>query len=225
MEEEKLSTVFSKGLLKENPVLRLVLGTCPTLAVTTSAINGIGMGIAAIVVLVGSNVLISLLRNVITDRVRIPAFITIIAGLVTVVQFAVKALAPALDQSLGVYLPLIVVNCIILGRAEAYAKDHAVLHSAMDGLGMGAGFTLALLAMGCIRELLGSGTLFGIAITSGVIPPMTIMLLPPGGFFVFGMLVMVANKLSDRKAEVPECAACPIVEACTVAGNEVAGDQ
>src|SRR5699024_7353982 len=157
-------------LLKENPVLRLVLGTCPTLAVTTSAINGIGMGIAAIVVLVGSNVLISLLRNVITDRVRIPAFITIIAGLVTVVQFAVKALAPALDQSLGVYLPLIVVNCIILGRAEAYAKDHAVLHSAMDGLGMGAGFTLALLAMGCIRELLGSGTLFGIAITSGVIP-------------------------------------------------------
>ena len=126
MEKEKASTIFSRGLIKENPVLRLMLGTCPTLAVTTSAINGLGMGIAATVVLLGSNVVISLLRKVIPDRVRIPAFITIIAGFVTVVQLVVKALAPALDATLGIYLPLIVVNCIILGRAEAYAKNNTV---------------------------------------------------------------------------------------------------
>ena len=131
MEKEKVSTIFSRGLIKENPVLRLMLGTCPTLAVTTSAINGLGMGIAATVVLLGSNVVISLLRKVIPDRVRIPAFITIIAGFVTVVQLVVKALAPALDATLGIYLPLIVVNCIILGRAEAYAKNNTVLHSCL----------------------------------------------------------------------------------------------
>lgn len=225
MEKEKTSHIFTKGLITENPVLRLTLGTCPTLAVTTTALNGLGMGVAATVVLLGSNVMISLLRKVIPDRVRIPAFITIIAGFVTVVQLAVKALAPALDATLGIYLPLIVVNCIILGRAEAYAKDHTVLHSALDGLGMGVGFTMTLLCMGGIRELLGSGTFLGFPITAGVIPPMTIMLLPPGGFFVFGMLVMLANKLSDRKAKDLDCTACPIAEACTVVCDEKAGEQ
>lgn len=225
MEKEKASAIFTKGILTENPVLRLMLGTCPTLAVTTSAINGLGMGIAATVVLLGSNVMISLLRKVIPDRVRIPAYITIIAGFVTVVQLIVKALAPALDARLGIYLPLIVVNCIILGRAEAYAKNHSVFHSALDGLGMGVGFTATLLCMGGIRELLGSGTFLGFPITAGVVPPMTIMLLPPGGFFVFGMLVMAANKLSDRKTGELDCTACPIAEACTVVCDEKAGER
>lgn len=225
MENEKLSAVFSKGIIRENPVLRLMLGTCPTLAVTTSAMNGLGMGIAATVVLLGSNIVISLLRKVIPDRVRLPAFITIIAGFVTVVQLVVKALAPALDATLGIYLPLIVVNCIILGRAEAYAKNHPVLHSALDGLGMGVGFTLALLGMGSIRELIGSGTLLGIPITAGVVPPMTIILLPPGGFFVFGLLVMMVNKFSHRKIKGLDCSACPIAEACTTICEEKAGDQ
>lgn len=225
MAKEKLSAIFTRGIIQENPVLRLTLGTCPALAVTTSAMNGLGMGVAATVVLLGSNVAISAMRKVIPDRVRIPAFITIIAGFVTVVQLLVKALAPALDATLGIYLPLIVVNCIILGRAEAYAKDHPVLHSALDGLGMGVGFTLALFCMGAIRELIGSGTLLGIPITAGWLTPMTIMLLPPGGFFVFGMLVMVVNKFSDRKAKNPDCLACPIAEACTIAAETEQGGE
>ncbi len=214
MEKEKLSTVFSKGIIKENPVLRLMLGTCPTLAVTTSAMNGLGMGIAATVVLIGSNIVISALRNIIPDKVRIPAFITIIAGFVTVVQLIIKAKAPALDATLGIYLPLIVVNCIILGRAEAFAKDNPVLRSAADGLGMGIGFTLALLCMGGTRELLGAGTFLGFSITPNFVTPMTIFLLPPGGFFVFGMLVMLVNRLSNRPAAEPDCSACPIADAC-----------
>ncbi len=225
MEKEKASAIFTKGLITENPVLRLMLGTCPTLAVTTSAMDGLGMGVAATVVLLGSNVVISLLRKVIPDRVRIPAFITIIAGFVTVVQLVVKALAPALDATLGIYLPLIVVNCIILGRAEAYAKNHPVVHSALDGLGMGVGFTMALLCMGGIRELIGSGTFLGFPITAGFVPPMTIMLLPPGGFFVFGILVMVANKLGDRTTKDLDCSACPIAEACTTVCEDKAGDS
>lgn len=216
MAKEALSSVFSKGILKENPVLRLMLGTCPTLAVTTSAINGLGMGIAAMVVLVGSNVVISALRHIIPDKVRIPAFITIIAGFVTVVQLIIKAKAPSLDATLGIYLPLIVVNCIILGRAEAYAKDHPVLHSALDGLGMGIGFTLALVCMGGIRELLGAGTFLGFSVIPAFITPMTIFLLPPGGFFVFGMLVMLTNRLSQKKTPVPSCGTCPVAEACSI---------
>lgn len=195
----KLRSTFTNGIIRENPVLRLVLGTCPTLAVSTSAINGIGMGIAATVVLIGSNVVISLLRKIIPDQVRIPAYITIIAGFVTAVQIIVKALSPALDSALGIFLPLIVVNCIILGRAEMYASKNPVLYSAIDGLGMGLGFTLALLLMGSIRELIGAGTLFGITITAGMIDPMIIMLLPPGGFFVFGVLVAIFNKLDKGK--------------------------
>ena len=153
----KYTQTFTKGLIRENPVLRLVLGTCPTLAVTTAAVNGLGMGAAATFVLVCSNIVISLLRRVIPDKVRLPAYIVVIAGFTTIVQMLVKAYLPAIDQALGIYLPLIVVNCIILGRAEAFASKNSVGLSALDGLGMGAGFTAALVIMGGIREFLGSG--------------------------------------------------------------------
>ena len=188
---------FTKGLVRENPVLRLVLGTCPTLAVTTAAVNGLGMGAAATFVLVCSNIVISLLRRVIPDKVRLPAFIVIIAGFTTIVQMLVKAYLPAIDEALGIYLPLIVVNCIILGRAEAFASKNPVGLSALDGLGMGAGFTAALVLMGGIREFLGNGTLFGWP-EGGLIPPITIFVLPAGGFFVFGMLIWLTNRLSKK---------------------------
>lgn len=208
---------LTNGLLKENPVLRLVLGTCPTLAVTTLAVNGIGMGLSATVVLICSNLVISLLRNFIPKQVRIPAYITIIAGFVTIVQMLVKAYAPSIDESLGIYLPLIVVNCIILGRAEMYASKNSVLPSILDGLGMGIGFTAALLAMGMIREFLGTGCLFGIPVTAGLMDPIIIFILPPGGFFVFGMLIALANKLtgSKKKPEEIGCASCPLQENCS----------
>lgn len=154
---------FTNGIIKENPTLRLVLGTCPTLAVTTAAVNGIGMGFSATLVLVCSNLAISLLRNIIPDKVRIPAYITIIAGFVSVVQMLVKAFLPSVDKALGIYLPLIVVNCIILARAEMFASKHSVLPSVLDGLGMGIGFTAVLTLMGAIREILGAGTLFSSA--------------------------------------------------------------
>ena len=157
---------FTNGLIKENPTLRLVLGTCPTLAVTTAAVNGIGMGLSATVVLICSNLAISLLRNIIPDKVRIPAFITIIAGFVSVVQMLVKAFLPAIDKALGIYLPLIVVNCIILARAEMFASKNPPLASVLDGAGMGIGFTAVLTLMGAIRELLGAGSLFSFPVTS-----------------------------------------------------------
>ena len=182
---------FTKGIIKENPVLRLVLGCCATLAVTTAASNAIGMGAATTFVLVCSNVVISLLRKVIPDKVRIPAFITIVAGFVTIVQLFIQAFSPALDEALGVFLPLIVVNCIILGRAEMFASKNKVLPSLLDGLGMGVGFTATLLAMGIIRELLGAGT-------------------------VFGMLIALAGKLS-KEGKAPEatgCQNCPMAASC-----------
>ena len=208
---------FSKGILKENPVLCLVLGTCPTLAVTTAATNAIGMGVAATLVLVCSNSVISAMRKIIPDKVCIPAYITIIAGFVTIVQMLVKAYAPSIDESLGIYLPLIVVNCIILGRAEMYASKNSVLPSILDGLGMGVGFTAALLAMGMIREFFGAGCLFGIPVTSGFMDPIIIFILPPGGFFVFGMLIALANRLTGSKKEPEEigCASCPLHENCS----------
>ena len=190
---------FTKGIIKENPVLRLVLGCCATLAVTTAASNAIGMGAATTFVLVCSNAVISLLRKVIPDKVRIPAF------------------SPALDDALGVFLPLIVVNCIILGRAEMFASKNKVLPSILDGLGMGVGFTATLLAMGIIRELLGAGTVFGIPVLSGFMEPIIIFLLPPGGFFVFGMLVALAGKLS-KEGKAPEttgCGNCPLAASCS----------
>lgn len=209
---------FTNGLIKENPVLRLVLGTCPTLAITTAVINGIGMGLSATMVLVCSNLAISLLRNIIPDKVRIPAYITIIAGFVSVVQMLVKAFLPSVDSALGIYLPLIVVNCIILARAEMFASKNSVLPSVLDGLGMGIGFTAVLTLMGMIREFLGAGSLFGITVTANHISPMIIFLLPPGGFFVFGMLVAASNaiaKKNGKKAvERLGCESCPSRAAC-----------
>ncbi|MBP3328938.1 MAG: electron transport complex subunit E [Clostridia bacterium] len=229
-EKKSLGKEFTKGLIKENPVLRLVLGTCPTLAVSTSVMSAVGMGASATAVLICSNIVISLLRKVIPSKVRIPAYIVIIASFVTIVQMVVKAFMPELDEQLGVYLPLIVVNCIILGRAEAFAGKNPVLASAVDGLGMGVGFTGALFCMGFIRELFGSGTfLSGIAGINGgngiAVPflnenPMLIFVLAPGGFFVFGILMAVANKIAEGKglpkAELHGCENCPMASSCTI---------
>ena len=214
---KNLRQEFTKGIIKENPVLRLVLGTCATLAVTTAASNAIGMGLATTFVLVCSNAAISLLKKVIPDKVRIPAYITLIAGFVTIVQLLVKAFVPSLDEALGVFLPLIVDNCIILGRAEMLASKNPVLPSIVDGLGMGVGFTAALLAMGIIRELLGAGTVFGLPVLSGFMDPIIIFLLPPGGFFVFGILVAIAGKLSEegKAPETMGCASCPLAASCS----------
>ena len=204
--KSKLSIV-TNGLLKETPTLRLVLGTCPTLAVTTAVSNALGMGAAATVVLICSNFVISALRKVIPDKVHLPCYITIIATFVTLVQMIVKAYAPALDTALGVYLPLIVVNCIILGRAEMFACKNNVVDSALDGLGMGLGFTLALTLMATVREILGSGTWLGIQIIPKSIPNFTLMTSAPGGFFTFGCLMALVvwfetktNNKIDRKA-------------------------
>ena len=202
--------ILTNGLINENPVLRLVLGTCPTLAVTTMAANGIGMGLAATFVLICANVVISALRNIIPGQVRIPCYITVIAGFVTLVQMLVKAFVPSLDTALGVFLPLIVVNCIILGRAEMFASKNGIFDSALDGLGMGIGFTITLTIMGSIREILGSGTWMsgldgilpflpkGFAIQVLPIEPFTIMTSAPGGFFVFGALIAGATWLTTR---------------------------
>ncbi|MBQ2661501.1 MAG: electron transport complex subunit E [Clostridia bacterium] len=191
--------VFINGILNENPTFRLVLGTCPTLAVTTSAMNGIGMGIAATFVLVGSNAVISLLRNFIPDKVRIPAFIVIICAFVTMIQLLMQAFVPSLYESLGMFIPLIVVNCIILARAEAFASKNTVFLSAVDGVGMGLGFTLAITIMGCIRELFGNGTIFGFNVFGQGYDPMLIMILAPGGFIVFGLMLGIVNALTNRK--------------------------
>ncbi len=223
-EKKSLVKEFSKGLIKENPVLRLVLGTCPTLATSTSVESALGMGLAATVVLVCSNIVISAMRKVIPSKVRIPAYVVIIAGFVSIVQMLVKAFLPQIDEMLGVYLPLIVVNCIILGRAEAFASKNTVLYSAVDGVGMGIGFTAALLLMGGIRELLGAGSIAGFTVFPEVIPPMTIFVLAPGGFFVFGILIALANKVAESsgkpKAELKGCSACPMASTCSLVGSK-----
>ena len=215
--------IFTNGLVKENPVLRLVLGTCPTLAVTTAVSNGIGMGIAATFVLFCSNIAISALRKVIPDKVRLPAYITVIATFVTIVQMLVKAFVPALDESLGVFLPLIVVNCIILGRAEMFASKHGVVDSAFDGLGMGLGFTLTLTLMSTIREVMGSGTWYGFKIIPESIDRFTFMTTPAGGFFTFGLLmalvIFVENKLGESKKRSIGCEGCPSKGACGAKGG------
>ncbi|NPV38337.1 Electron transport complex protein RnfE [Brevinematales bacterium NS] len=200
---------FLKGLFKENPIFVVVLGLCPTLAVTTQTINGIGMGLAVIFVLTMSNLLISLLRNFIPEMVRIPAYIVIIASFVTIVQMVIKAFAPELDRALGIFIPLIVVNCIILGRAEAFASKNPPLLSVMDGLGMGLGFTLSLTLIGFIREVLGSGTitlqLAGIGtvidLSQWISSPAVVMILPTGGFVVMGLLLAFFQYLRNRQAE------------------------
>ena len=196
-QKKTLFQEFSKGIIKENPVLCLMLGTCPTLAVTTSASNAIGMGVAATAVLVCSNAVISALRKVIPDKVRIPAYITIIAGFVTIVQMLVKAFAPAINDSLGIFLPLIVVNCIILGRAEAFASKNGVFDSALDGVGIGLGFTLSLTVIGAVREVLGSGAIFGYDLGCGDYMPL-VFVLAPGGFLVLGFLMVLFNKFLKK---------------------------
>ncbi|HHW31357.1 MAG TPA: electron transport complex subunit E [Clostridiaceae bacterium] len=205
---KKALKTLVNGLINENPTFRLVLGTCPTMAVTTSAINGVGMGLAATAVLLGSNIVISLTRKIIPDKVRIPAFITIIAGFVTIVEFLMKAFAPELNKSLGIFIPLIVVNCIILARAEMFASKNTVFYSALDGIGMGLGFTIALTLIGSIRELLGNGTIFGVTVTANLFDPAVLMILPPGGFLVFGSLIGLLNKFSSMKIRAVGCQGC-----------------
>ncbi len=223
-EKRSMTKEFTKGIIAENPVLRLVLGTCPTLATTTSVESAIGMGIAASIVLICSNIAISALRKVIPDKVRIPAYIVIIASFVTIVQMLVKAFVPTLDEQLGVYLPLIVVNCIILGRAEAFAGKNPVLASALDGMGMGVGFTVALFLMATVREVLGAGSFLGMGVPFLSENPMLIFILPPGGFFVFGVLMAAVNKLAESKgkprAELRGCEACPMAKTCALNSAE-----
>lgn len=192
------------GIVKENPTFILMLGMCPTLAVTTSAFNGLGMGLSTMAVLVVSNLIISALRNVIPDRVRIPAYIVIVASLVTVVQLLIQAYIPALYDALGIYIPLIVVNCIILGRAEAYASKNPPLLAAFDGIGMGLGFSVALTCIGAVRELLGAGEIFGIHIMPDSYVPVSIFIMAPGAFFVLATLTAIQNKVKiagERKGK------------------------
>ena len=195
MDMKKLKGIVFNGIVTENPTFRLVLGMCPTLAITTTVSNGLGMGLAATFVLICSNLVISLLRNFIPDKIRIPAFIVVIATFVTIVQLLLQAFIPALYESLGVFIPLIVVNCIIFARAEAFASKNPPLESACDGLGMGLGFTLAITLLSAIRELLGSGTLLGIQVMPDGYQPMAIITQAPGGFIMLGLLMVVMNSL------------------------------
>ena len=231
--KEKASrlAVFTKGFIKENPNLVLLLGTCPTLATTSSAFNGMGMGIAATVVLICSNIAISILAKIIPDKVRIPCYIVVIAGFVTIVQFIVQAFAEPLYNSLGVFLPLIVVNCIILGRAEMFASKNGVLDSALDGAGMGLGFTCSLTCIGAVREIIGSGTIFSGFFLGGDelaeqltvhLPfisdhPLMIVALAPGGFFIFACAIAVVNKILTSKGKKPRefgCQGCAMASIC-----------
>ena len=218
----KLS-ILTKGIIKENPVLVLLLGCCPTLAVTTSCFNGLGMGVSTLAVLVCANIVISLLRNIIPDKVRIPCFIVVIAAFVTIVQFALKAYMPELDKALGLFIPLIVVNCIILGRAEMFASKNGVIDSALDGIGMGIGFTLALGLMGLIREFLGSGYILagivgvnGINVYDDIATPAGIFMLAPGGFFIFGIMIAAVNFFTKGKGTKKEfsCEGCLFAGSC-----------
>lgn len=249
MAEKKVSLgkEFTKGIIEQNPVLVIMLGTCPTLAISTNVENAIGMGIAATIVLFLSNMVISMLRKVIPDTVRIPCYIVVIAAFVSMIQMFVKAFSPSLDAALGIYLPLIVVNCIILGRAEAFANKNNVLRSGLDGLGMGVGFTLTLTIMAIIREFFGSGNLtlkvlgHGTTLTdichlgeSNVLSaihaePILFFVLAPGGFFVFGLLMAISNHISAKKgkgvANINACYVCENTEGCMViADGQNAGD-
>ncbi len=187
---------FSKGFIKENAVFVLFLGLCPTLGVTTSATNGLGMGLATTFVLVMSNLVVSLVKNLIPDKVRIPAFIVIIATFVTVVELVMKGYVPALFDALGLFIPLIVVNCLVLGRAEAFASKNTIWSSLVDGAGMGLGFTMALTVLGAVRELLGSGAFFGMKLISG--DAMLLFILPPGAFLALGYLLVLANMIKEK---------------------------
>ncbi len=196
----KLRKTVLNGIVADNPVFIQMLGMCPTLAVTTSAVNGIAMGLATTAVLLGSNTVISALKNFIPSKIRIPAFIVVIATFVTIVGLMMKAFLPALDKALGLFIPLIVVNCIILGRAESYASKNSVVNSIADGAGMGIGFTVALFILGAIREIIGAGTLFGTAVFGAAYEPALIMILPPGAFLILGLLLALFNWISMKKA-------------------------
>jgi electron transport complex protein RnfE len=189
---------FSKGFIKENAVFALFLGLCPTLGVTTSAINGLAMGLATTFVLVMSNLVVSLIKNLIPDKVRIPSFIVIIATFVTVVELVMKGYVPSLFDALGLFIPLIVVNCVVLGRAEAFASKNTVWSSLVDGMGMGLGFTMALTVLGAVREILGSGAFFGMKLISG--DALLLFILPPGAFIALGYLIVLANMIKEKNA-------------------------
>ena len=188
--------LITRGIIKDNPTFVLILGMCPTLGVTSSAINGMGMGVATMAVLIMSNMVISLIKNIVPDKVRIPVFIVVIASFVTIIEMLMKAYVPSLYASLGVFIPLIVVNCIILGRAEAFASKNGIVDSALDGIGIGLGFTLSLTAIGAVREILGSGSIFGYTFAGDVMP--LLFILAPGGFLVLGYLMVLFNKLAKR---------------------------
>lgn len=207
------------GLIKENPTFVLMLGMCPTMAVTTSGVNAVGMGLSTTVVLILSNMVISALRKIIPDKVRIPAFIVIIASFVTIVEMLMKGYLPGLYSALGIYIPLIVVNCIILGRAEAYAYKNPVIPSMFDGIGMGLGFTLGLTCIGVVRELIGAGQIFGLQIMPSSYEPVTLFILAPGAFFVLAVLVAVQNKVKAGKKTEKAVGSCGAsCETCGVAG-------
>ena len=216
--EKKTSklSILTKGIIKENPNLVLLLGTCPTLATTSSALNGAGMGVSAMAVLICSNIVISLLAKIIPDKVRIPCYIVVIAGFVTVVQFVLQAFVPSLYNSLGLFIPLIVVNCIILGRAEMFASKNNVLDSALDGVGMGIGFTLSLTAIGAVRELIGAGTIFGFALPWLSAHPMMIIALAPGGFFIYACAIAAINFATKGKGVKGSfgCQGCSMASIC-----------
>lgn len=218
MSSNKKLAILLSGIIKENPVLILVLGTCPTLATTTSVISALSMGLAATFVLVCSNIVISALRKIIPDTVRIPCYIVIIAGFVTAIQLLLQAFLPSIYDMLGVYLALIVVNCIILGRAEMFARKNPVLDSALDGVGMGIGFLVALLLMATVREVLGNGSFAGITIPVIYELRIPILTQAPGGYLVFGLLIAVMNKLTEKKGGVKKksfsCEGCPSADAC-----------
>ena len=214
------------GLIKENPTFVLMLGMCPTLAVTTSAINGVGMGLTTTVVLVMSNMLISMLRKIIPDSVRMPAFIVVVASFVTIVQFLLEGFIPSLYDSLGLYIPLIVVNCIILGRAESYASKNPVLPSIFDGIGMGLGFTIGLTSIGIVREVIGAGQIFGKQIMPSSYEPVTIFILAPGAFFVLAGLVAIQNKVKRNAANKgKETVKTGCGEGCASCGNSSCGGR
>ena len=228
MQNKSSMSVLLKGILKENPVLVLILGTCPTLATTTNVIGAFGMGIAALVVLVCSNIFISLLRKIIPDNVRIPCYIVIIAGFVTIVQMVVQAYFPALYELLGVYLALITVNCIILGRAEMFASKNNVVKSALDGIGMGIGFTLALCAMAIIREVLGNASFAGISISFLEPYKIEFLVKAPGGMLVYGVLIALVYALTHGKAPIKHhfsCAGCPSAGHCHTGSCTTKGDE
>lgn len=215
------------GIVKENPTFVQMLGMCPTMAVTTSAVNGLGMGLTTTVILILSNMMISALRKVIPDKVRIPAYIVIVASFVTIIQFLLEGFVPTLYDSLGIYIPLIVVNCIILGRAESYASKHNVWLSMFDGIGMGLGFTIGLTAIGIFRELFGNGTIFDVRIMPEQYEPVTILILAPGAFFVLACLIAAQNKIRMWKAgkEGKTSSSCERQDGCIGCTNTLCGGR